>query len=216
MHLIIFGAPGVGKGTQAKIIAEQLNIKHISTGDMLREAVKNETDMGVKAKKYMDNGELVPDDIMGGLVKETLSSPDCDNGYILDGYPRSLDQIKIFEDILTELNQKDILIIKLNAEEDILVSRLTSRRQCSNCCSIINLMLTGEITKCPVCDAENTLHKRKDDEESVIRHRLEIYHETTKPVIEYYAGKVPILFIEGTQQIEEVTNEILKAIKENS
>lgn len=216
MQLIIFGAPGVGKGTQAKIISEKLNIKHISTGDMLRNAIRNETEMGIKAKVYMDKGELVPDEVMGGLVKETLVSNCCNEGFILDGYPRSLQQVEILDKILKGLERENLVIVKLNADQEVLIDRLTSRRQCSNCKSIVNLKLTGPTDTCPVCNFKNTLIKREDDDEAVIRHRLEIYNETTKPVIDYYKGKKPIIQVEGTNSIEVVSEEIANSIVQYS
>lgn len=213
MNLIIFGAPGVGKGTQAKIISEKLNIKHISTGDILRGAVSKQTETGLKAKEYMDKGELVPDNIMGLLVKEALSSKECDRGFILDGYPRTIDQVHILQPILEELNKQDIILISLDAEEEVLVNRLTSRRQCANCNSIVNLKLIADNNVCPVCGRSNTLLKRKDDEENVIRNRLKIYKDTTRPVLEYYSDKVPIKYITGTKPIDEVSKAILEAIE---
>ncbi len=214
MNLVIFGAPGVGKGTQAKIISEKLNIKHISTGDILREAVMNNTETGLKAKEYMDKGELVPDFIMGQLVKEALSSSECDNGFILDGYPRTLDQVNILQPILEDLNKQDIILITLIADAEVLVDRLTSRRQCSNCKSIVNLKLIEDAETCPVCGEKGTLMKRKDDEEGVIRNRLQIYRDATQPVLDYYSDKVPVKHITGTNSIEIVSEEILKAIEE--
>ena len=216
MHLLIFGAPGVGKGTQAKVISEKYQIKHISTGDLLRAAVKNQTEMGKKAKSYMDNGELVPDEIIGEMVKEVLSGSECKNGFILDGYPRSLNQVKILQAILEELNRTDIIIIRLLADEQVLIDRLTSRRQCINCGAIVNLKLIENSETCPVCNSKGTLVKRKDDEESVIKNRLVIYNDTTKPVIDYYNGKVPIVGIEGTNDVNKVTEDIFAALSKQT
>ncbi|MBN1299689.1 MAG: adenylate kinase [Melioribacteraceae bacterium] len=216
MHLIIFGAPGVGKGTQAKIISKILMLKHISTGDILREEIKKNSEVGLKAKSYTEKGELVPDDIMGEMVKHAISSPEAANGFILDGYPRSVNQVNILNKILNELGISDIQIITLDADEEVLVERLTSRRQCSNCQSIVNLKSIEGENVCPVCGKENTLVKRKDDEEYVIRNRFQVYKETTKPVLDEYKNEYPILKITATKSIEEVTEDILQKISKQN
>lgn len=209
MKIIIFGAPGVGKGTQAKILSAKLNIPHISTGDILREAIKSQTELGKKAKAIVDSGELVPDDIVGEIVKETLTSTKCKNGFILDGFPRNVYQAELLESMLKEISNSGLILIKLNADDEIIVKRLSSRRVCSNCGNILN---EAEITNdfiCPVCHAKNSYYKRSDDEESVIRKRLMIYHEATAPVFNFYKNKAAIVEVDGTHSIEEVTKEIL-------
>jgi adenylate kinase len=208
MQIIIFGAPGVGKGTQAKIIAQKYNIKHISTGDILRESVAKGTALGLAAKEVMERGDLVSDDLMGKLVKETLSGFDYQKGFILDGFPRTLAQCKITDTIFEELNISNPILILLKADTEIIVKRLTSRRQCSACGAIITLNDIKEPDVCPKCNARNTLIKRKDDSEEVVRRRLKVFRETTLPVIEYYQGKYRVEIINGTQPIEKVTKDI--------
>ncbi|KUO62458.1 adenylate kinase [bacterium BRH_c32] len=215
MNLIIFGAPGVGKGTQAKIISEKLSIAHISTGDILREAVKNKTELGSKAKAIMDMGELVPDEIVAGIVKDTLNSNKCSTGFILDGFPRTLPQAQLLKIIFDELEIKDIKLIKLDAEDQVMINRLSSRRVCSSCGKIISKDEVYEGVKCSVCGETNSFIKRSDDDEDVIKKRLSVYHNTTSPVFDYYHDKVTIIEIDGTQPVEDVTNDILEKLNLN-
>ncbi|OGU61013.1 MAG: adenylate kinase [Ignavibacteria bacterium RBG_13_36_8] len=212
MRILIFGAPGVGKGTQAKIISGKINIPHISTGDMLRDAIQNKTEYGLKAKEFMDKGELVPDDIIGGIIKERLQYPDCKNGFILDGIPRTIKQAEMLEKIFNELKDGQLYLIKLEAREDIIVRRLSNRRLCSNCGTIVNLMDLGNADECPVCHAEKSLTKRKDDDEDVIINRLKVYHKSTEQVFSFYKDKARIILINGTDKIENVTMNILNAL----
>lgn len=215
MQIILFGAPGVGKGTQAKFLSEKFGINHISTGDILREAVKNQTTLGMKVKEITSRGELVPDDIMADLIKETLSSDVNRKGFILDGYPRTVEQAKILEKILSELSDNDLFFIHLTANADIIVKRLANRRTCSVCGFIVNLDLLENKNECPKCASQNSFIKRKDDEEDVIRHRLNIYESTTQKVLEYYHSKVKIIEVDGTDEIEQVTKNILTEITKN-
>jgi len=212
MQIIIFGSPGVGKGTQAKILANRLNIPHISTGDILREAIKNQTELGKKAKEIVDKGELVPDDIMGGIVKETLNDPKCSNGFILDGYPRTINQAKILEEILKTIRNEKHFLIKLEADDEIIIDRLTNRLVCNKCGNILNKTEVKENFICPVCNSLNSYIKRADDDESVIRRRLKVYHESTAPVFDFYKNKAEIIEIDGAKPIEKVTEEILKKL----
>lgn len=209
MQIIIFGSPGVGKGTQAKILAAKLNIPHISTGDILREAIKNKTELGIKAKEIVDKGELVPDDIMGRIIEETLNNPKCSNGFILDGYPRTINQAKILEEIFKTIKNEKHFLIKLDADDEIIIDRLTNRLVCSKCGNILNKTEVKENFNCPVCNSLNNYFKRADDDESVIRRRLKVYHETTAPVFDYYKDKADIIEIDGSLQTEKVTEEIL-------
>lgn len=213
MQIILFGAPGVGKGTQAKILSEEFKINHISTGDILREAVKNETPLGLKVKEITSKGELVPDEIMADLIKETLNSDDNKKGFILDGFPRTVEQAKLLEKILNELDDKKVFFIHLTADADIIVSRLTNRRTCSVCGHIVNLELIEKKDECPQCHSRNTFVKRKDDEEDVIRHRLNVYENTTNKVLEFYKGKVNIIKVNGMDDIKKVAENIIKLIR---
>jgi adenylate kinase len=212
MQLILFGPPGVGKGTQAKKLSAKYNIPHISTGDILREAVKNKTALGIRAQEIMQRGELVPDELMIGIVKNTLQEPRCKNGFILDGFPRSLGQAESLNKILTELKINKIHVINITASEEELVKRLTNRRACKSCGSIFNYSEIKDKKECPVCNAENSFYQRNDDKEDVIRNRLKVYHSTTKPVLQYYKKQNNIIDIDGLQEIKEVNSSILSAL----
>ncbi|PKL82419.1 MAG: adenylate kinase [Ignavibacteriae bacterium HGW-Ignavibacteriae-3] len=213
MHIIIFGAPGVGKGTQAKILAAKLNIAHISTGDILREAIQKGSETGLKAKAIVESGGLVPDDIMGGIIKETLKEDRCRNGYILDGFPRTIAQAKILTEIFDELGVHEIYLIKLDAADEVIVSRLTNRLVCSKCGNIIVNTNYSSSYVCPVCHQIDSYLKRKDDDEEVIRRRLLVYHETTSPVFNYYTDKAIIFEINGTESIEVITDNIINKLQ---
>jgi len=209
MRLILFGAPGVGKGTQAKILSSKLNIPHISTGDILRQAVKDQTPLGKKAKEVMNRGELVSDEIMIGIIKDTLQGEHCKNGFILDGFPRTLEQAKAFDKLMKDLNIKDFLLISLSADEEELVNRLTNRRQCQVCHNIFNLDEIKYSSKCPNCRSENNFIQREDDKEEVIRNRLKVYKENTKPVLDYYEKQDKVIYVNGLGTIEEINSRIL-------
>lgn len=212
MRIILLGLPGVGKGTQAKILTEKLNIAHISTGDMLREAIKNETELGLKAKEIVNRGELVPDDLMGKIVKDVLQEEKCSNGFILDGFPRSLEQAQILDVIFHELNFPKPCLVHLDADNDVIIKRLSQRLACSNCNSILSINDLGDTKTCPVCKAENSFYKRKDDEEEVIKKRLEVYYETTDPVIKYYTEKAHLIIVSGEGDVKSVSKEIFEAL----
>lgn len=213
MKLILFGAPGVGKGTQAKILADMNKLFHISTGDILREAVKNGTEMGKAAKSIMEKGELVPDEIIAGIVKEALQSEKAKNGFILDGYPRTIDQAKMLDKIFTELNIKDVKLVIVDAEDSILIDRITNRKICTVCGYILSKGDVLKDNKCPACGTIDSFAKRKDDNEEVVKRRLSIYHESTTPVLDYFKGKTESITVDGTQQIEKVTQDILAKLK---
>ncbi len=215
MNLILFGAPGVGKGTQAKILNEKLNIPHISTGDILRDAVKNETSLGLKAKEIMSKGELIPDEIMIEIIREKLNEPQCKNGFILDGFPRTVIQAQELIDLFNELKISKYFIIVLQADENEVVKRLTNRRACKVCGNIFNLNEINNLIKCPKCGAENSFYQRNDDKENVIRNRLQVYKSQTEPILEFYKNKnQKLIFINGMDSIEEVNNNILNKLKD--
>ncbi|MDR3628115.1 MAG: adenylate kinase [Ignavibacteriaceae bacterium] len=213
MRIILFGSPGVGKGTQAKILSSKFNILHISTGDILRKAVKDQTPLGIKAQSILNRGELISDDIMISLIKDTLQQPLCENGFILDGFPRSTAQAIALDAMLKELNIQDIHLLVITADEEELVKRLTERRACKNCGSLFNYNDIKDKTSCPVCNAENSFYQRDDDSENVIRHRMEIYKQTTRPVLDYYEGKKKVIYINGSDKIENVTENILSKLE---
>ena len=215
MQIIIFGAPGVGKGTQAKLLASKLGIAHISTGDILREAIKKETELGVKAKAIVEKGELVPDDIMAGIILEVLKEDKCKSGFILDGFPRTIEQAKILDKIFVQLYTEKPFIIKLNVDDSIIIDRLTNRLVCSKCGNIIRKNEYKEDYTCHICKSISSYYKRKDDDEEVIKRRLKVYHETTAQVFDYYSGKTHVIEVDGTKSVEVVTNKILGMLNIN-
>lgn len=213
MRIVLFGAPGVGKGTQAKILAVKLGIPHISTGDILRNAIKNETSLGLLAKKLVEKGNLVPDDIMAGIVKDVLSDNNCEKGFILDGYPRTLDQAKLLDAILTDLKPDDEYFIAIHVNDEDLIQRLTNRLTCKVCGSIFNISELKDLKLCPSCNGIDSFYKRKDDQEDVIRNRLVVFHSTTKPVLDYYDGKGKMIYVDGTLPVEKVAEEVIGKIR---
>ncbi len=212
MQLILFGAPGVGKGTQAKILSEKLKIPHISTGDILRQAVKEHTDLGKRAKEIMNRGDLVPDEIMIGIIKERLHKDDCKNGFILDGFPRTENQAVALDKLLEEMNINQIAIINIFADEEELIKRLNLRRACKECGKIYSLEKINGLDKCPNCGAENSFYLRDDDKEDVIRNRFKVFKSTTIPVLNYYQERGKVISVNGIGSIEDVNDLILADI----
>ncbi len=213
MRLILFGAPGVGKGTQAKILSLRLNIPHISTGDILREAFKEKTPLGIKAYEIMSRGELVPDEIMIGIIDDTLQQTRCKTGFILDGFPRTLPQAKELEKLLAELKLDNIFYVNLTADSDEIIRRLTNRRACKICQSIFTAAELENKDKCPVCNTTDSFYQRDDDKEDVIRNRLEVFKNTTQPVLDYYERRGVLITVDGLGAIDDVTTHILTLIE---
>lgn len=214
MHLILFGPPGAGKGTQAKKLSQKFNIPHISTGDMLREAVTNQTELGMRAKSIMEKGQLVPDEIMIGIIKETIESTKCKNGFILDGFPRTVEQAKALDKIFIDLNIKDVVILDFNIDEEEIIKRVTNRRSCSKCGSLFNLLTDKLDNVCPVCGSYGTIFQREDDREDVIRKRIEVYKNSTLPVKNYYKeNKACFISIDGYGEIEQIYQTILEKLE---
>jgi len=213
MRLIFFGSPGVGKGTQAKILVSKIDIPHISTGDILRQAVKDKTPMGIEAREIMNRGALVPDEIMIGIIKDTLQKDFCKNGFLLDGFPRTLAQAKAFDDLLNQLGIKDIYLVYLSADEDEIVSRLTNRRACKACDSLFIYSEIKDLKKCPKCGAVDSFYLRDDDKEEVIRKRLEVFKNETKPVLNHYDQQGKVIEVVASGSIENVTAKLFTALK---
>ncbi len=213
MQLILFGAPGVGKGTQAKILSEKLKIPHISTGDILRQAAKEQTELGKKAQETMNRGDLVPDDVMVGIIRERLHKPDSKNGFILDGFPRTEIQAEALDKLLKELNINQIAIINIYADEEELIKRLNNRRACKNCGKIFSLEKIDSLDKCPNCSAENSFYLRDDDKEDVIRKRFKVFKSTTIPVLNYYQERGKVVSVNGIGSIENVNDLILTELE---
>ena len=209
MRLILFGGPGVGKGTQAKILSTKLNIPHISTGDILRQAVKDQSEMGIKAAEIMNRGDLVPDDIMIGIIKERLSKPDSQTGFILDGFPRTEIQAVALDKLLEELDIKQFKVVYIFADEEELIKRLNCRRACKECGKIFSLEKIDGLDKCPNCGAENSFYLRDDDKEDVIRNRLKVFKSSTIPVLNYYQEQGKVVSVNGIGNIEDVNDLIL-------
>ena len=212
MKLIIMGPPGAGKGTQAALIKNTLNIPHISTGDMFREAIKNETPLGVEAKRYIDNGELVPDSVTIGLVRERLSNKDCQKGFLLDGFPRTIPQAKALDEILKDLNLNLDAVINIDVDDNVLVDRIVGRRVCPKCKAgyhITNLKPKVDGI-CDVCGEK--LVQRKDDTEETVKNRLNVYANQTKPLLEYYDSYGIVKTIDGVGDIDVIFNNIKSSL----
>ncbi len=208
----MLGPPGGGKGTQAKILSERLGIPQISTGDILREAVREGTELGKIAKKYMDEGKLVPDDIIVGIIKERLSQPDAKNGFILDGFPRTVAQAEAFDDMLKGIGESLKAVIFIDVPKEELVRRLTGRRTCSGCGRMYHVEFSPP-KKEGVCDhCGKPLYQRDDDKEETIVKRLETYEAQTLPLVDYYKKKGFLVEIEGVGSIEDINRKIREAI----
>ncbi|WP_353683411.1 adenylate kinase [Thermodesulfovibrio sp. 3907-1M] len=208
MRLVFLGAPGAGKGTQAKRLVEKYGIPQISTGDLLRAAVAAGTPLGKEAKSYMDRGELVPDSVVLGMVKERLSQDDCKKGFILDGFPRNVAQAEALDKMLSEMNMPLDLALNLDVPFDDLMKRLTGRRTCKVCGQMYNIYYSPSKVegKCDKCGGE--LFQRDDDKEETIRKRLEVYRAQTEPLIDYYSKKGILKSVSGTGSIDEIFNSI--------
>jgi adenylate kinase len=213
MNIVFLGPPGAGKGTQAKILIERYGIPQISTGDMLREHRAKGTELGKKAQEYMDKGQLVPDEIILGMVKERLSQPDCQKGFILDGFPRTVAQAEALDKLLSEMGKKLDFALALIVPDDLLVERLTGRRTCKICGMMYHIKYKPPKVegKCDVCGGE--LYQRPDDNEETVRNRLKVYHEQTAPLIEYYKNKGILREIDGSKSIEEITQQLISILE---
>ncbi len=212
MNLIFLGPPGAGKGTQAKLISEKYKIPQISTGDILRSAVREQSPMGVKAKAYMDSGSLVPDEVVVGIVEERLSQPDCNNGFILDGFPRTIAQADSLEKTLSQLDKDIKHVISIEVDTDDLLMRITGRRTCVKCGKGYHILYDPPKKKdvCDVCGGD--LYQRDDDKEATIRNRLSVYGKQTEPLISYYGKKSLLRTVVGSGSIEEIQNKIISII----
>ena len=208
MKIVFMGPPGAGKGTQAEKIIENYQIPHISTGDMFRKAIKDQTELGLEAKRYMDQGALVPDHVTIGIVKDRLSESDCKSGFLLDGFPRTVDQAKALDEILTSLDSKIDYVINIDVDLDILKERLTGRRICRSCGATYHMIFNPPAVAgtCDKCGGE--LYQRKDDNEETVGNRLDVYVSQTKPLLDYYSLAGNLVNINGQQSIDLVFAEI--------
>ncbi len=213
LFIVMLGPPGAGKGTQAKIVAQNLDLVHISTGDLFRENLKNETELGQLAQQYMDEGELVPDDVTIRMVEERLSRPDCEDGAVMDGFPRTAAQAKAFDDLLSKFDAQVDVVPYIKVPDDELVERLSGRWM-SPSGRVYHEKNNPPVVKW-IDDIDGSqLYQRDDDKPETIRHRIEVYNQETAPLIEYYRDKGVLVEIDGTQPIEAVTEDIMQAIKE--
>jgi adenylate kinase len=211
--MILFGPPGSGKGTQAKLLAEKFHIPHISTGDLLREAVAKKSPIGKQAKGYLDAGMLVPDDVMIGLIREVVTTGAAKDGFILDGFPRTIPQAEALDKLFGELHIQIDGVISLRVEHDEVIRRLTDRKVCRSCGRIFNSsqLRRDDTTKCPNCGGE--LYQRSDDTVDTARKRLDIYLTETKPIKEYYRQSGRFTQIDGMRDIDDVYQEIVKIVQ---
>ena len=211
MKLILLGAPGAGKGTQAERISEKYSIPAISTGEILRSAIKEGTELGMRAKSYMDSGALVPDEVVIGIIKEYLSSDKCTNGFILDGFPRSIPQAEALDAMGVEMD----CVLDIEVEDQKIVDRMSGRRVCLTCGATHHVLYNPPKKSgiCDKCGAELTI--RKDDAPETVLSRLETYHAITEPLKEYYSKKGKLVCVKGMEKVEDTTAAVLKAISEN-
>ena len=214
MKIVLLGPPGAGKGTQAAKIVTKYSVPHISTGDIFRKNLKEGTPLGLKAKEYMDNGLLVPDELVVDLVKDRLSEDDCKRGFMLDGFPRTVFQAGALETELEKLKMELDAVINITVDSELLLKRLTGRRICKSCGTTyhINFNASSKGDSCEKCDGE--LYQRDDDKEETVKKRLDVYIEQTQPLIDYYLQKGLIIDIDGVGDIDEVSNKIIQSLQE--
>ena len=210
--LVFLGAPGAGKGTQAREISKHFGFPQISTGDMLRDAVKRQTALGLAAKAKMEAGELVPDEVVCGIVEERTSEPDCQKGFILDGFPRTLAQAKFVDRMLAARGQGRPQVLDIAVDEELLLKRLTGRRTCAVCGEIYNIYFNPPKVE-GICDKDGgKLLQRADDNETTIRQRLEAYHKQTSPLIEYYRNQGVLLEVDGSKEPEVIAKGLVDVL----
>ncbi|BFL67186.1 MULTISPECIES: adenylate kinase [Staphylococcus] len=209
MNIILMGLPGAGKGTQASEIVKKFPIPHISTGDMFRKAIKDETNLGKEAKSYMDRGELVPDEVTVGIVKERISEDDAKKGFLLDGFPRTIEQAEALNSIMSELDREIDAVINIEVPEEELMNRLTGRRICEKCGTTYHLVFNPPKVD-GICDIDGgKLYQREDDNPETVSNRLSVNVKQSKPILEYYNEKGVLKNIDGSKDIEEVTNDVI-------
>ena len=214
MKIIMLGAPGAGKGTQAIKIAEKYGIPHISTGDIFRANIKNGTELGKKAKEYMDKGSLVPDELTCDLVVDRIHQDDCANGFVLDGFPRTIPQAEALDEALTKDNEKMDFAIDIEVPDDSIVKRMGGRRACVNCGATYHVVSAPPKVEgiCDHCGGKLTI--RDDDKPETVQHRLSVYHEQTQPLIDFYKKAGILHSVDGTKQLDEVFADVVKILGE--
>ena len=208
MNIILFGAPGAGKGTQAKLLVEKYGIPQISTGDMFREAIANGTELGRKAKTFMDDGQLVPDDVTVGIVEERLAKEDCSKGFILDGFPRTLHQAEELQKILNKQGKTIDKVVVLDVDDAEILERITGRRMSKKTGKIYHIKYNP-----PVDEAEEDIYQREDDNETAVKTRLKAYKDLTSPLFDYYKNLGKTVIIDGKQEVEKITEDIIRVLE---
>jgi adenylate kinase len=213
MHLVLLGPPGAGKGTQAERLEEELRLPHVASGDLFRENLKNETELGLLAKKYMDKGDLVPDDVTIAMVRERLQQPDCTRGAIFDGFPRTQAQAQSLDRMLTDMGQKLDGVLYIAVPDEELVRRLSGRWICRQCQTPYHTVFSPPAREgvCNTCDGP--LYQRDDDKPETVRARLKVYHQQTSPLIDYYRQAGLLVEVNGAGDIETVSADLLKAAR---
>ena len=208
MKIIMLGAPGAGKGTQAIMIADKYGIPHVSTGDIFRANIKNNTELGQEAKKYMDQGLLVPDELTVKILLDRVAKDDCKNGYVLDGFPRTIPQAEVLEDALNKLNDKIDYAIDVNVPDENIIKRMGGRRACVKCGATYHIehVLPKKEGVCDNCGEQLVL--RDDDKPETVKNRLDVYHKQTQPLIDFYSKKNILKTVDGTQDMQKVFKDI--------
>ncbi len=212
MKIIMLGAPGAGKGTQAKMIADKYGVPHVSTGDIFRANIKNGTELGMEAKKYMDQGLLVPDELTVKILLDRVAQEDCRNGYVLDGFPRTIPQAEVLDKALSDLGDKIDYAIDVDVPDENIIQRMSGRRACLACGATYHIEHVPPKTEgiCDRCGKELVL--RDDDKPETVKNRLDVYHKQTQPLIEFYTGKGILKSVDGTQDMKEVFASICKIL----
>lgn len=212
MKIVLLGPPGAGKGTQAKSISNRYSIPHISTGDIFRKNISENTPLGIEAKSYMDNGQLVPDEVTINMVKDRLQKDDCKNGYLLDGFPRTVHQAEALDNFLTEREESIDTALLIEVPKEFILERMTGRRVCPSCGASYHIKFNPPANdgKCDLCGSD--VIQRKDDTEETVKERLDVYENQTQPLIDFYKNKKQLSVVDGTQAINEVFESICKIL----